>query len=261
MAQAAKKPVKRSKKSNKPSPPKATFSFRRHILPPLVGLFVMAAAFAILNSQMLVAQANYHFQKRAPVVVASSPTTNTKSPDPSAGPQLLVPAIDAKVPIIFEPSSAEWAVQLALRKGVDHYGNTANPGQPGNTVIVGHSSGALWAPGAYKFAFTLLNKVKAGDQAIIDYQGTRYTYKVTSTEIILPTNLSVLNQNSAKPSLTLVTCTPVGTSKYRFVVHAEQVSPTPVSSTKPVTSTSVKAQPQLPDSANYSLWRSLTSWL
>jgi sortase A len=229
-------------------------------LPPLVGLLIMGLAFVILNSQMLVAQANYRFQK--PVAAAAPVTPSTKSPDPSAGPQITIPSIGAKAPVIFEQSTAEWAVQLALRKGVDHYGNTVNPGQVGNTVIFGHSSGAVWAPGNYKFVFTLLNKVKTGDQVIIDYNGTRYTYKVTSTEIILPTNLSVLNQNVNKPSLTLITCTPVGTSKYRFVVHADQISPVPISAAKPVTApVVVKAQPQLPASAHASFWSSLTSRL
>jgi sortase A len=249
-----------SKKSKKHSPPKATFSFRRHVLPPLIGLFVMLSAYVILNSQMLVAQANYHFRK--PVAVsAPAPTTNTKSPLPAGQSQLTIPSINAKAPIIFEPQTVEWAVQLALRKGVDHYGASANPGQAGNTVIFGHSSGAIWAPGDYKFVFTLLNKVKAGDQVIIDYQGTRYTYKVTGTEIILPTNLSVLNQNSTKPSLTLITCTPVGTSKYRFVVHADQISPDPATAAKPTIPSSVRAQPELPGSASSSIWHSLTGWL
>jgi sortase A len=248
-----------AKKTRKNSTPRAKFSFRKHVLPPLLGLLVMVVAFGILESQMLIAQANYHFKK--PVVQAQSSMSSTKSPDPAAGPELTIPSIGAKAPIVFEPSTAEWAVQLALRKGVDHYGSTAKPGETGNTVIVGHSSGQLWAPGDYKFVFTLLSKVKAGDQITIDYKGAHYTYKVTGTETIVPTNLSVLNQNINKPSLTLVTCTPVGTSKYRFVVHADQISPSPSTDIKPATATTVKAQPQLPGSAHSSFWSSLTSWL
>jgi sortase A len=254
-----KKSSKKTRKSKKHSQPTAVFSFKRHVLPPVIGLCVMLGAYVILNSQMLVAQANYHFKK--PVVATASTPVSTKSSLPAGQSQLSIPSIGAKAPIVFEPKTAEWAVQLALRNGVDHYGSTANPGQAGNTVIVGHSSGAIWAPGNYKFVFTLLNKVKTGDQITIDYQGTIYTYKVTGTEIILPTNLSILNQNNTKPSLTLVTCTPVGTSKYRFVVHAEQISPTPVASNAPAVSASTRAQPQLPDSSGPSFWKSITSWL
>jgi sortase A len=260
MVVTVRKSAKKSQKSKKHSPPKAVFSFRRHLLPPLLGLLVMLGIYVVLNSQMLVAQANYHFMKPA-AIAAPAPTADTKSPLPAGQTQLTIPSIGATAPIVFEPKTAEWAVQQALRDGVDHYGGTANPGQVGNTVIVGHSSGQLWAPGDYKFVFTLLDKIKAGDLATIDYQGTRYTYKVTGTEIILPSNLSVLNQNSAKPSLTLITCTPVGTSKFRLVVHADQISPSPAQAAKPAADASPRAQPQLPNSAHTSFWKSLTGWL
>lgn len=249
-----------SSKKRKNQAPKAKFSFRRHILPPLAGLLVMLAAFLILDSQVLIAQINYHFHK--PVVeAASTQAISTKSPNPSAGPQLSIPAIGVNAPIQFNDNNADWAVQLALRKGVDHYGGTALPGQIGNTVIFGHSSGQLWAPGDYKFVFTLLNKVKPGDQVTVDYKGTRYTYKITGSEVILPSNLSILNQNTHKPMLTLVTCTPVGTSKERLIVQADQISPSPSTATQQAKTPVVKAQPTLPSSAHASLWSSLTSWL
>ena len=38
--------------------------------------------------------------------------------------------------------------------------------------------------------------------------------------------MSVLASHGA-PQLTLITCTPVGTSKYRLIVHAKQISPNP----------------------------------
>ena len=136
----------------------------------------MLVAFGILESQVIVAQANYHFKKPTVAVAAATPTT--KAPD-AASTELDIPSIDAKAPWVDEPSTAEWAVQLALRKGVDHYGTTANPGEIGNSVIVGHSSGQLWAPGDYKFVFTLLDKVKAGDDVTLDYKATHYVYKVT----------------------------------------------------------------------------------
>ena len=261
MASVNSKRPKTRRKTKAQGPPKATFSFRRNLLPPIIGLGVMLLVYVLLNSQMLVAEANYHFKK--PVVTAvTPPATSPKSPLPADQTQLNIPSIGVKAPIVFEPQTVEWAVQLALREGVDHYGTSANPGQAGNTVIFGHSSGAIWAPGDYKFVFTLLNKVKAGDEVTIDYKGTRYTYKVTGTEIILPSNLSVLNQNSStKPSLTLITCTPVGTSKYRFIVHADQISPSPDTATKPAPASNLQAQPELPDSADTSLWHNLTSWL
>jgi LPXTG-site transpeptidase (sortase) family protein len=118
-------------------------------------------------------------------------------------------------------------VQKALRSGVVHYGQTANPGQSGNVVIVGHSSGEPWTLGSYKYIFTLLNKVIAKDKIIIDYSGVRYIYEVIAADIVRPTDLSILEQPKNQFNLTLVTCTPVGTSKDRLIIHAKQTSPKP----------------------------------
>lgn len=254
----------KSKKSTKKpqGAPKATFSFKRHILPPLVGITVMGLVFVALNVQMLQAQVEYRFSKPAPVATPVVQTALNK-PDPNALSVITIPTIGVNAPIIFEESTAEWKVQLALREGVDHFGGTANPGQFGNTVLFGHSSGQLWAPGNYKFVFTLLDKLQPGDQIYIDYQGNRYVYKVSSSEVILPTNLSVLNQKSARPALTLITCTPVGTSKNRLVVHAEQISPVPGKLKTPVPqlANTAKAEPKLPGAAHSSIWHSLFGWL
>ena len=53
----------------------------------------------------------------------------------------------------------------------------------------------------------------------------RYTYRVTKKETVTPNNVGVLVYATDKPMLTLVTCTPLGTSRYRLLVTAEQISP------------------------------------
>ena len=105
-----------------------------------------------------------------------------------------------------------------------HYPDTAVPGKQGNVVIFGHSSGQWWAPGNYKFIFTLLDKLQPQDKIVIDYQGVRYIYRVYAYKIVEPTDLSVLNQSSDN-SLTLITCTPVGTSAKRLIIMAKQIVP------------------------------------
>jgi sortase A len=202
----------------------------------------MAGVLAALNEQYLVAQYHYRFAKNPTVQLASagprssstnsgpSKTNTYAAPNPERGPYLLLPSIGVEAPIVFEPSYAEWKVQLALREGVDHYGTTANPGQPGNMVILGHSSGVAWAPGKYKFVFTMLDKLKQNQPIYVDYHGTRYTYKVTEMFVVPPTDGTVL-QPTTTPTLTLITCTPVGTSKNRLIVKAELVSPLPAGGT------------------------------
>ncbi len=208
---------------NKPVHPKAPFSFRKNLLPPLLGLLVFGSILGLLNAQWLSAQYQYHYMKP----VAQSPlTVDTSSPDPRSL-NITISKINVTAPVVYdEKSYDEDKVQLALRRGVVHYGTTALPGQAGNIVMLGHSSGQLWAPGDYKFVFTLLDKVQQGDRIFVDYKGTRYIYRVTSTIVVNPSDVSVV-QPTPQPQLTLITCTPVGTSKQRLVVRAAQISPRP----------------------------------
>ncbi len=232
----AKKDAKEAKHVRKHGP-RANTSFAKNIVPIVAGISVMLIVLLLLNAQWIEAQYKYRFSKPAAAATISSDSTpsgssssaavvDTKSPHPELGPQLTIPAINVQAPVKMDQGSAEWQIQIALRSGVVNYDNSAKPGQTGNVVIFGHSSGQLWAPGEYKFIFTLLNKVAANDAVYVDYNGTRYTYKVTSTEVVAPTDVKVLDQNSGH-NLTLITCTPVGTSKNRLIVHAEQISPAP----------------------------------
>ena len=53
----------------------------------------------------------------------------------------------------------------------------------------------------------------------------RYTYSVVQKETVEPSNIGALVYSTTKPMLTLITCTPLGTSRYRLLVTAEQISP------------------------------------
>ena len=63
----------------------------------------------------------------------------------------------------------------------------------------------------------------------MDYDGARYAYRMTGSKTVDPSDVQALvditNDNLGKPMITLITCTPLGTSKYRLLVYAEQVSP------------------------------------
>lgn len=154
----------------------------------------------------------------------------------SDSPRIIIPKINVNAPVVYGLTDLnETAVQTALQNGVVNYpvaGATATPGQKGNTVILGHSSADVFAPGDYKFIFVQLNRLTAGDLFYLDYGDTRYTYKVTETKIISPTDIGALNLGTDKPYATLVTCDPPGTIANRLLVIAEQVSPDPNESTE-----------------------------
>ena len=149
----------------------------------------------------------------------------------SDGPRIIIPKINVNAPVTYGLTSLdESTVQTALQNGPINYpvaGATATPGQRGNTVILGHSSADVFAPGNYKFIFVQLNRLTAGDLFYLDYGAKRYTYKVTELKVIDPTDVAALNLGTDKPYATLVTCDPPGTTAQRLLVIAEQVSPNP----------------------------------
>lgn len=145
--------------------------------------------------------------------------------------RIIIPKINVNAPVTYGLTSLdENTVQTALQNGPINYpvaGATAVPGQKGNTVILGHSSADVFAPGNYKFIFVQLNRLAVGDLFYLDYGKTRYTYKITETKVINPDQISALNLGTDKPYATLVTCDPPGTIARRLLVIAEQVSPNP----------------------------------
>lgn len=205
---------------------------------------------AIFKSGVLINQLKY---------LASKPAVQTAAADqPAVGadPVIVIPKINVKAPVVYESSTDEAKIQKALESGVVHYAGTALPGQNGNDVIVGHSSNDWWEPGNYKFVFVLLDKLQPGDTIEIDYQSHRYTYTVTGSKVVEPTDLSVLAATK-DPSLTLITCTPPGTSWKRLIVTATQTDPKPgAAATQP---TNQPTGQTLPGSAP-SFWQQLTGF-
>ena len=156
-------------------------------------------------------------------IEAIDPTiTQTVSPDP----RLIIPKLNIDVPVHFGISLNE--VMAAMSNGVAHYrisGASAYPGEIGNFVITGHSAGDVYSSNPYKYIFSGLERLDNGDLIYVNYNSTRYTYRVVKKEVVEPTNVAALTVDTNKPILTLVTCTPLGTSRYRLLVTAEQISP------------------------------------
>ena len=174
-------------------------------------------------------------------------------------PKIIIPKINLEVPVIYDvPSIEEKDVQAGLEKGVVHYITTPNPGETGNTVIFGHSSGNILNKGKYKFAFILLKSLEKDDNIIVQKDGKRYVYKVYDKHVTDPTDFSVLKPDPQRSSiLTLITCDPPGTSKHRLIVIAEQIFPDPKTNIKSsLSDTSFVKSDKLPSNSP-SLWQRL----
>ncbi len=148
---------------------------------------------------------------------------------------LWIPKLNIKAPLIWDITATgdtNADILKSLEQGVVRYPDTALPDQVGNVFLTGHSSNYWWEKGQYKTVFALLDKLVVGDTLIIQYENVRYTYKVSGQKVIKPTETSVLAATN-HATLSLMTCTPVGTSLLRRVVTAELVSPNSLNKKQP----------------------------
>jgi sortase A len=144
----------------------------------------------------------------------------------SADPRLIIPKLNVDVPVRYNvPLSG---IMQAMNNGVAHYriaGASAYPGEIGNFILTGHSAGDVYSSNPYKYIFSGLERLEHGDLIYVNYNSVRYTYRVIKKEVVEPTNVAALVVQTDKPLITLVTCTPLGTSRYRLLVTGEQISP------------------------------------
>lgn len=205
----------------------------RHFV-PITAAVIVVLIFAFLQYNRLIIGTVMAYVSPGnidPQNIVIDPKANVSvSPDP----RLIIPKINVDVPVIYDIGNDYNSQMAAMQKGVAQFaipGASSHPGQIGNTVIAGHSSNDLIDPGDYKFIFAQLEKLSVGDTIYANYQSKRYTYTVTRTDVVKPNDIGKLVYNGGKPILTLITCTPVGTSTNRLLITAEQVNPDPTAST------------------------------
>lgn len=135
---------------------------------------------------------------------------------------LVIPSIDVKAPIIW--TSPPDKILEDLKKGISHYGGTALPDENGNVFLTGHSSNYWWDDGQYKHVFALLDNIKNNDRIYLTYKNQSYVYQVEDTKVVSPNQIEVLDPKGYS-MVTLMTCTPVGTTINRRIVQAKQIYP------------------------------------
>ncbi|MEU6454628.1 class E sortase [Streptomyces sp. NPDC047065] len=156
--------------------------------------------------------------------------------EPGQGFALLhIPDLDVVVPIAEGINSKK-----VLDRGmVGHYGEdalkTAMPdAKTGNFGLAGHRN-------THGEPFRYINKLKQGDPIVVETQDKYFVYKMASIlPVTSPSNVSVLDpvpkQSGFKEPgryITLTTCTPEFTSKYRMIVWGKMVEERPRSKGKP----------------------------
>ncbi|MFC7265023.1 class E sortase [Streptomyces lutosisoli] len=150
-----------------------------------------------------------------------SATTRASQPSWSQAYAILtIPRLSLRVPVAEGVSK-----QNVLNKGyVGHYKGTQQPGQAGNFALAGHRN-------THGEPFRYINRLKRGDTVEVETKAAVYTYVVDKT---LPQTsardsgvIRSVPRSTVRPSygysapgyyITLTTCTPEYTSKYRLAV-------------------------------------------
>ncbi|MBP9738514.1 class E sortase [Candidatus Saccharibacteria bacterium] len=114
----------------------------------------------------------------------------------------------------------------SLDKGAWHrFPERGDPIAGGNFIISAHrfSIGATPGKTREKSPFYHINKLSDGDQIIVDFQGKRYGYEITSHKEVKPNQVEIEAPlaEGEDPRMTLYTCTFKGESDGREVYFAK----------------------------------------
>lgn len=150
--------------------------------------------------------------------------TNAENWFPTAKAETTTPNLTTytlSIPKISVDNAKVSTVDYDLASHLVHYGGTALPSQKGNAVIFGHSTlPQLFNPTDYKTIFAHAFKLQVGDEVFVTANNVSYRYKIFSIIIVDPTDTSVLAQNYDDSYLTIITCTPPGTTWKRLVIKS-----------------------------------------
>ncbi len=125
--------------------------------------------------------------------------------------RIQIPALNVDAPVV---QGDGWE---QLKLGVAQHAGTPDPGENGNLVLSGHDD-------VFGEVFRYLERLVPGDVVIVFTVQRQYTYVVTGTQIVQPTQVEVMDPTPA-PTLTLISCHPYLVDNHRIVVTAVLKNP------------------------------------
>lgn len=127
--------------------------------------------------------------------------------------QISIPSINVSLPI-FHGTSEE-----TLAKGAGHiFGSSLPIGGTGTHSVITAHSGLINA-----VLFNDLKKVRIGDAFTATVLDGSISYRVLSTQTVLPNETQEQRQVPGKDYFTLITCTPTGVNSHRLPVRGERI--------------------------------------
>lgn len=148
--------------------------------------------------------------------LAATTTTTEALPVPAAPPEpraaepyielgtIEIPKIGVSKPLL------EGVTLTTLDGGPGHWPGTAMPGHLGNVVVGGHRT-------SHDRPFRHIDQLVVGDEVIFTTPEGRFVYHVTSTQVVTPDAIWIIDQKNEKTA-TLFACHPVGSTKERYIV-------------------------------------------
>lgn len=113
-------------------------------------------------------------------------------------------------------------VSTDLSRQLVHYPGTPIPPENGNAVIFGHSTlPQLFNPSDYRTIFARAHTLDTGDMITITVNGKEYWYTIHSITVTTPSDTTIFSQSLDDSYITLVTCTPPGTTWQRLIIRAK----------------------------------------
>jgi len=125
--------------------------------------------------------------------------------------RIQIPVINVDAPVV---QGDGWE---QLKLGVAQHAGTPDPGENGNLVLSGHND-------VFGEVFRYLERLMPGDVVIVFTVQRQYTYVITGTRIVEPTQVEVMDP-TPNPTLTLISCHPYLVDNHRNVVSAVLQSP------------------------------------
>lgn len=167
----------------------------------------------------------------APAASSAAETSDQSAPTRTASASqgyavLRIPRLGVTAPVAEGITKAK-----VLNHGyVGHYPRTAQPGQAGNFAVAGHRN-------THGEPFRHLDRLRVGDTVSVETATTRFTYVVVRTlartsaqdgTVVAPVPYSSFHRSARLSGrgyyITLTTCTPAFTSRYRLVVWGRLTS-------------------------------------
>lgn len=117
-----------------------------------------------------------------------------------------IAAINVDAPVV---QGDDWE---ALKTGVGLNNTSGIPGKSGNVILSGHND-------IFGQVFRELDRLVPGDEIVLLTEKNAYTYIVTGTQIVQPSQVEVMRQTE-ESTLTLISCYPYLVDTQRIVVSA-----------------------------------------